>query len=91
MLRDGIPDSPKINNIFVPGDDTKHSVFDTVLSDTNNIYCAEEDEESDKAYSNMSSEAQRKLRELNSMRVPKTLLISGWDQMKKYTLWILGL
>lgn len=57
MLRDGIPDSPKINNIFVPGDDTKHSVFDTVLSDTNNIYCAEEDEESDKAYSNISSEA----------------------------------
>jgi len=91
MLRDGIPDSPKINNIFVPGDDTKQNVFDTALSDTNNIYCAEEDEESDKAYSNMSSEAQRKLRELNSMRVPKTLLISGWDQMKKYTLWILGL
>ena len=25
------------------------------------------------------------------MKVPKTLLISGWDQMKKYILWILGL
>jgi hypothetical protein len=44
MLRDGIPDSPKINNIFVPGDDTKPSVFDTALSDTNNLYCAEDDE-----------------------------------------------
>jgi len=92
MRKDGIPDIPKINNIFVPGDETKHSVFDTAYSDTNNdLYCAEEDEESDKADSNMSSDAQRKLKELNSMRVPKTLLISGWDQMKKYTLWILGL
>ena len=25
------------------------------------------------------------------MKVPKTLLISGWDQMKNYILWILGL
>lgn len=28
--------------------------------------------------------------ELNSLKVPRTLLISGWDQMKKYTLWVLG-
>ncbi len=91
MWRDGIPETPKINNIFVPVDETKQSFFDTNLSDTNNnLYCAEEDEESGKADSNMSSDAQRKLKELKSM-LPKTLLISGWDQMKKYTFWILGL
>jgi hypothetical protein len=24
------------------------------------------------------------------MRVPEKLLISGWDSIKKYTIWILG-
>jgi hypothetical protein len=92
MRDNGIPDSPKINHIFIPGNETKQSVFDTGFSDTNNnIYSPSEEDESEKVDSNMSSDAQRKLRELNSMKVPSTLLISGWDQMKKYTLWILGL
>lgn len=55
-----------------------------------NLYSPDDEDENEKENSNMSSEAKKKLDELNSMKLPKTLLISGWDQMKKYTLWVLG-
>jgi hypothetical protein len=31
------------------------------------------------------------MKTLSKMRVPSTLLISGWDSMKKYTILLLGL
>ena len=57
MRKDSIPDSPKIHQIIFPGDETKHSVFDSVYSETNNLYSVEEDDDSDKVFSNMSSDA----------------------------------
>ena len=57
MRKDSIPDYPKIHQIIFPGDETKHSVFDSVYSETNNLYSVEEDDDSDKVFSNMSSDA----------------------------------
>ena len=57
MRKDGIPDSPKIHQTIIPANETKHSLFDSVYSDTNNLYSAEEDDDSDNVFSNMSSDA----------------------------------